>query len=93
MNTTISIHADELDLAGLLGLSWDLAYDGFEGREPSIRQVVRSARAARVSPVLIDVLRDPSAPEVARLRAFGRIAAALAAAPLATGEHDPAAAA
>jgi hypothetical protein len=92
MNTTISIHADELDLAGLLDLSWDLAYDGFEGREPSIRQVVRLARAAHVSPVLVDVLADTSEPEVARLRAFGRIAA-VAAAPLATGEYDPAAAA
>jgi hypothetical protein len=93
MNTTIRIHADELDLAGLLGLSWDLANDGFEGREPSIRRVARSARAAGVSPILVDVLADPSEPEVARLRAFGLIATALAAAPPATGQHDPAAAA
>jgi hypothetical protein len=92
MNTTISTRADELDRAGLLGLSWDLANDGFQGHEPSIRQVVRLARAAGISAVLVDILADPSEPEVARHRAFGRIAAALAAAPLATEEHVPAAA-
>ena len=42
-----------------------------------VRDVVRSARAAGLSDVLIGVLADPSQPEVARLRAFGRLTAAL----------------
>jgi hypothetical protein len=32
-----------------------------------------------VSSVLVDLLTDPRAPEVARMRAFGKVAAALAA--------------
>ena len=38
---------------------------------PWWRAVVRSARSAGLSDVLIDVLADPSQPEVARLRAYG----------------------
>ena len=63
----------------LADLAWDLASDGFVGREPTVRQVVRTARAAGVSPVLAAVLGDAREPEIARLRAFGRIAAELAA--------------
>ena len=39
--------------------------------------VAQAARAQGVSPVLVDILADPGQPEVARLRAFGRVAAAL----------------
>jgi hypothetical protein len=60
-------------------LAWALSSDGFAGHEESILQVVRWARAARVSPVVVDILADPSEPEVARLRAFGHVATALAA--------------
>lgn len=63
----------------LADLAWDLASDGFVGREADVRQVVRTARANGVSPVLIAVLGDPREPEIARLRAFGRITATLAA--------------
>ena len=42
-----------------------------------VRDVVRSARAAGLSDVLINVLADPNEPEVARLRAYGRLTAAL----------------
>jgi hypothetical protein len=42
-----------------------------------VRDVVRSARSAGLSDVLIGVLADPSQPEVARLRAYGRLTAAL----------------
>jgi hypothetical protein len=74
-------------------LARDLEQDGFHGHELSIRQVAHSARAAGVSPVIIAILADPSEPEVARLRAFGRVTAAIAAAaPAATGEHIHAAA-
>ena len=59
----------------LTELAWDLASDGFVGHEAAVRQVVRAARAHGVSAVLTAVLADPRQPEVARLRAFGRIAA------------------
>ena len=71
----------------LVDLAWDLESSGFEGHEVAVRQVVRSARAAGVSRTLVDVLADPTEPEVARLRAFGRIAAALATRPPARGDH------
>jgi hypothetical protein len=61
----------------LSDLAWDLASDGFVGRENAVRQVVRTARSRGVPSVLIDVLADPSEPAVARLRAFGRVAAML----------------
>lgn len=43
----------------------------------TILAVAARARDAQLSPVLIDVLVDPSQPEVARLRAFGKLTAAL----------------
>ena len=43
----------------------------------SLDAVVRRARAAPCRRVIVDVLADPSQPEVARLRAFGRISALL----------------
>ena len=74
----------------LTDLAWDLASDGFVGRENAVRQVVRTARSQGVPSVLTDVLADPSQPPVARLRAFGRIAAQLAA-PRAAGRITQAA--
>lgn len=44
----------------------------------TILAVVARARAAQLSSVLIDVLLDPTEPEVARLRAFGKLTARLA---------------
>ena len=61
----------------LLQLAWDLESHGFAGRDAAVRAVVRAARAACVSSVVVDVLADVDAPEVARLRAFGHIASAL----------------
>jgi len=74
----------------LTDLAWDLASDGFVGRENAVRQVVRTARSRGVPAVLTEVLADPSQPAVARLRAFGRIAALLAA-PLPVGRVTEAA--
>jgi hypothetical protein len=74
----------------LTDLAWDLASDGFVGRENAVRQVVRTARSRGVPAVLTEVLADPSQPAVARLRAFGRIAALLAA-PLRVGRATQAA--
>jgi hypothetical protein len=62
----------------LAELGADLASDGITGHESAVRDVVRAARRAAVSPILTDVLADPRQPEVARLRAYGRIAAHLA---------------
>ena len=67
----------------LTELALDLASDGFGGHEHAVRSVVRSARDRGVAPTLVAVLADPRQPEVARLRAFGRIAVALAEAPAA----------
>jgi hypothetical protein len=68
MNTSI-------DLASL---AWDLESHGLSGRNDAVLRVARWARVAGVNRVLVDVLADPSAPEPARLRAFGRIATELA---------------
>jgi hypothetical protein len=65
----------------LTDLAWDLASDGFGGRENAVRQVVRAARQHGLPAVLTDVLADAQEPEAARLRAFGRIAALLAVPP------------
>jgi hypothetical protein len=74
----------------LTDLAWDLASNGFGGRENAVRQVVRSARQHGLPAVLTEVLADPQEPETARLRAFGRIAALLAVPP-ATGPATKAA--
>jgi hypothetical protein len=71
----------------LVDLAWDLESRGFEGHEVAVRQVVRSARTAGLSRTLVDILADPAEPEVARLRAFGELAAALALRPPSTGDH------
>ncbi len=63
----------------LAELGWDLASDGFVGREAAVRQLVRTARREGVSTVATGVLADPQEPDVVRLRAFGQVAAALAA--------------
>ena len=63
-------------------LAWDLEIRGFAGpsQEVALRQVIHAARVLGVSRTVVDVLADPAAPEVARMRAFGRVATALAAA-------------
>ena len=58
-------------------LAFDLERSGFAGRDPVIRQVVHLARMYNASGVATGVLADQTAPEVARLRAFGIVACAL----------------
>lgn len=58
-------------------LAQELEAHGFVGHDTAIDAVSRSARAAGLSPVLIDVLTDPTQPEIARLRAFGMLASRL----------------
>ena len=67
-------------------LAFDLDRSGFAGREPIVRQVVHLARAYNVGGAAVGVLADQSAPEVARMRAFGLVATALLPAP-ATGDR------
>ena len=59
-------------------LAWDFDAHGFAGRDAAVRHVVRSARVAGLSPVVIAVFAGADEPEVARMRAFGKIASALA---------------
>jgi hypothetical protein len=58
-------------------LGVELDSSGFAGREPAIRQVVQLARTYGVGGAAAGVLADTSAPDVARMRAFGIVAAAL----------------
>jgi len=75
----------------LLHLASDLESFGFAGQEVALRPVLRAARAAGVTPLLVDILADPSEPEVARLRAFGRVATELATLTSVRTGHDAAA--
>ena len=59
-------------------LAFDLDRSGFAGREPLVRQLVHLARSSRLGGAAVAVLADRSAPEVARLRAFGLVTTALA---------------
>ena len=70
---------DLMSSPDLTQLAWDLASDGFVGRENAVRQLVATARSRGVSPVATAVLVDVTEAEVARLRAFGIVAAQLAA--------------
>ena len=67
----------ELPAVNLSILAADLAASGFAGHDAAVRSIVHAARARGVSPVLVGILADASEPEVARLRAFGRVAIAL----------------
>lgn len=60
--------------------SWGarIAADGMRAHEDLAREVVEVAAALGLCPVLVDVLADPGEPTVARERAFGRLAQALA---------------
>ncbi len=62
----------------LFALAWELDARGFAGQEAAVRRVVRAARARGLSGVAVDVLADATEPTVARLRAFGNVAAAMA---------------
>lgn len=60
-----------------------LADQGVARHEAALAALAREALGAGVDPVLCAVLADRTAPEVVRFRAFGRVAAALTAAPVA----------
>jgi hypothetical protein len=67
--------AVDLSAAGSLGVAIDA--DGFAPHELAVRRLVRAAWARGVSRTAADVLADTTAPDVARLRAFAVVSAAL----------------
>ena len=62
---------------------------GIGANEAAVAMVVDRAWNASVDPVLLSVLSDVTQPEIARDRAFGMIATALAAAGPATADPNP----
>jgi hypothetical protein len=58
-------------------LAFDLDRRGFAAREAAVGQVVHLAKTYGVGGAAVGVLADPTEPEVARMRAFGVVAAAL----------------
>ncbi len=70
--------AQHITSADLDRLAWQIERDGIIPHATTVVDVARTAAAAHVSPVLIGVLADPSAPEVARIRAFGLVTLMLA---------------
>jgi hypothetical protein len=65
--------------AELTRIAGDVDALGVTANETAIALVVAWARSAGVDPVLLSVLSDPTEPEVARARAFGRVATDLTA--------------
>ena len=61
----------------LLRLALDIESLGFAGRDAAVTRVVHAARVAGLSSVSINILADSNQPEVARMRAFGKIASGL----------------
>ncbi|MEO1059130.1 MAG: hypothetical protein AAFY28_19645 [Actinomycetota bacterium] len=59
-------------------LAWAIERDGLPGHEARIDRIVKYAEDRPVSRVLLHVLADRNAPEVARVRAFGKLAMQLA---------------
>ncbi len=59
-------------------LAQALAADGVSPHEARLAAVAQLAGRRGANPVLVSVALDPSEPEIARLRAFGRLAAMLA---------------
>jgi hypothetical protein len=72
--TTTDTTADRLASLGAR-----LADEGFDLHADELALVVAAARRLRVAAVAADVLADPNQPDVARCRAFARVAAAVSA--------------
>jgi hypothetical protein len=77
----------------LTRIASDIDRNGIAANETAVTKVIGWAQAAGVDPVLLSVLFDSTQPEVARTRAFGMIATALAGAvisdpqPRENGQH------
>jgi hypothetical protein len=68
----MSNHSQEL-----ARIASDIDVLGVAANETAIAMVVARARSAGVDPVLLTVLSDTAEAEIARARAFGRVATAL----------------
>jgi hypothetical protein len=68
---------DETQPVGLADLAERLATDGPVALQRELRCLIREARRHGVTPLLVTILADPSQPDVARQRAFGRVLAEL----------------
>ncbi len=58
-------------------LAYRVAADGVDVDRAAVGRVVRQAASLGASPVLVDVVIDPSEPPIARQRAFGDLLALL----------------
>ena len=74
---TVTATAEAMSTLDLDLLALELAAHGLAGRELAVGAVVRAARTAGLSPVLVDILGHTAEPEIARLRAFGHLASQL----------------
>jgi hypothetical protein len=70
----MNIHTHYLDR-----IARDIDAFGIAATEDGVGDVVERGRTAGVNPVLLSVLSDVAQPEIARARAFGMVAGALAA--------------
>ena len=59
-------------------LAWEIERVGLVGHEAAISDTVDFATTRPVSRVLVDVLGDTGAPDVVRIRAFGKLVLQLA---------------
>jgi hypothetical protein len=66
-------------------LAWRIAEHGIDTQLDDVRALASTARWAGVPEAMVAVMVDPQEPAVARLRAFGAVAAAVA------GHHSSAA--
>ena len=71
---TVTATAEVMSTPDLDLLALEFEGHGLAGCDLAVGAVVRAARIAGLSPVLVDVLGDTAEPEIARLRAFGRLA-------------------
>ena len=75
--STVTATAEVMSTPDLDLLALEFEAHGLAGRDLAVGAVVRAARIAGLSPVLVDVLGDTAEREIARLRAFGRLASLL----------------
>lgn len=61
-------------------LAWEIAEHGVTRCADAVRRFTTLARSAGLAGPTLDVLDDPSQPDIARARAYGRVAAELVAA-------------
>jgi hypothetical protein len=76
--TTRAADSVSLDAEALIDWGFAVERDGIDAHEDTAAVVVQAATRRGLRPILIDILADRREPSVARQRAFGRLAFALA---------------